>query len=304
MTVRRLASATSAVLALVVLALVIPPGATTAAAGPGRALAASGDDCADVTETRDKRTVEGENGPYLDLHVPQARAIASESGRGVTVVVVDSGIGALAERAVPTGHASPPGLESGHGLAVAGIVGGPDQQTPRIPVGIAPGATLVDAPFYDAPLGEGDETASRPLASSLATALRSVASQLESGVLPVRTVVVVPAQVLPSAALKKEVRRVVRSGALVVAPAGDRPGDDVEGSPFGDYSGRPEPGEDAVGDVWPAAEEGVLSVGVADPEARPFLLRNSGVDLAAPAAGSVTAARDGGWCVVSTPSTH
>ncbi|WP_435772035.1 S8/S53 family peptidase [Nocardioides sp. SYSU DS0651] len=264
------------------------------------AVVAADEDCADVTsERRDDPRVTGDNEGHLALHVAQAQELARDRGRpgaGVTVVVVDSGIGIARDR-VPTGHA-PAELQTAHGLTAAGIVAGPDQQRPKVPVGIAPGARLVDAPFYDAPHGEGDEESRRPMAGALAAALDAVRARLGP-----RTVVLVPVQVEPTPQLERAVGRLVRAGALVVAPSGDRPEED-QGTPYDAYAGEPEPGEDVVDRVWPAGHPGVVSVGMSRPEARPLALRNSGVDLAAPGIGSVSIARDGGHCVVGWDSTH
>lgn len=270
---------------------------------------AEGQDCASVTSgTTDVLPVTGENDANVALQVPEATALARKAGttpgKGVTVVVVDSGIAGLDSRAPST-------LASGHGLVVGGIIAGPDQPKPAVPVGIAPDARLVDARFYDKPRAEGSEDGLQPpMSGSLEQALNAVAGERRS-TLRGRTIVVIPTEVLPTEGLRKAVARLVKSGVLVIAAAGDRPlGDRTGGAPSADdsflkdYAGAPRPGEDAVSDIWPAGDDGVVSVGVSAPGALAFVLRNSGVDLAAPGTGSVAKGLNGKWCVVSTLSSH
>lgn len=282
-----------------------PASASTSAAVVAAASAASGDDCLQVgQEPRDKRTVSGENAAQVDLHVPQAQDLVRRShapGAGITVIVVDSGIGGLAE-AAPVGRPAAE-LQSGHGLAVAGVIAGRDQPagggTPAVRVGFAPAATLVDAPFYAAPYGEGEDGSSHPTAAALTAVLQAVRGRAGR-----HTIVVVPAEVPATPALRAAVAGVVRAGALVVAAAGDRPPAEA-GSPFDDLAAdQPKPGEEVAGTVWPAADQGVLAVGTSAPEGRALALRNSDVDVAAPGRGAVSVARDGGWCVIGTASTH
>ncbi|MCX6400588.1 MAG: S8 family serine peptidase [Propionibacteriales bacterium] len=302
MTLRR-ARLTAAAVALGFLPVVLFPQSSGARAP------AEGQDCSSVTSgTTDILPVTGVNDASEELQVPEAAALARKAGttpgKGVTVVVVDSGITGLASQAPST-------LASGHGLVVGSIIAGPDQPKPAVPVGIAPGARLVDARFYDKPRAEGsDDGLQPPMSGSLEQALNAVAAQRRT-TLKGRTIVVIPAEVLPTEGLRKAVGRLVRSGALVIAAAGDRPGGDRAGgdpaadeSFLKDYAGAPRPGEDAVFDVWPAGDDGVVSVGVSVPGSLASVLRNSGVDLAAPGTGSVAKGLNGKWCVVTTISSH
>lgn len=264
-----------------------------------RASAAEGPGCLEVAATTtDARTVTGDNTANLSLHVAEAQALARRAGappgKGVTVVVADSGINGFAGTA-------PVDLPTGHGFAVAGIVAGPDQREPNnVPVGIAPDARVVDAQFYDT-LERSQDGKRVPMAADLARVLGDLASRRgPGGDLDGHLVVVVPAQVPHSPELEAQVDRLVDSGALVVAAAGDRPADG--GFPDG-YEGEAKKGEDAADLVWPAAHPGVVAVGVSDPTARGSVLRSSDIDLAAPGSGSVSKALNGGWCVVDGAST-
>lgn len=284
--------------AAVFLGLAAPATAALLAPAPAAQVrAAEGPSC-DQTGSDGARTVTGENDASNVLQVPAATALAAAAGRkpgaGVSVVVVDSPFAGLdASRFEP--------LETEHGVVVAGIVGARDQLEPvRVPAGIAPGARLVERPFYSAPRGSGEDKVV-PTSEGLAAALTDVASQVRRGDLGARVVVLVPMEVPTSARLVAAVKRLTASGALVVAAAGDR----SEGSGFlDDFVGGPRPGEDAVADVWPAADPDVVTVGVSTPDATSAVLRNSGVDLAAPGTGSVSIGLSGGWCVVASTSTH
>lgn len=277
-----------AALAAVACAVPLVPGAPA----PARAAAvAEGPDCAATGEDADKK-VSGVNDANEALQVPAAAALAGRAGvrpgKGVRVVVVDTQI--------PGGVALGfrPDIKSSHGLTAAGIVGGQPQTGPAVDVGIAPAADIVPAPFYDVPRGQQGDGDSTPSSSALARALRGV----DVGA---RTIVLVPAVVAESAELRKALAALHRDGALVIAPAGDVPG---EGTGFlEEYAGSARPGQDAAADVWPAADPRVVAVGISSPEWQARALRNSAVDLAAPGAGSVSIGTQGGWCVVPEGST-
>lgn len=265
-----------------------PPAVVRAAEGPA----------CDETGTDGKRTVTGDNTASALLEVPDATTVAAQRGRkpgaGVTVVVVDAPFADLDPRGFEP-------LETGHGVIAAGIVGAPAQQVPtRVAAGIATSARLVGRPFYRAPRGS-EKGKVVPTSEGLATVLDSVADEVRRGDHGKRVVVLVPMEVPSSSALTAALKRVHASGALVVAAAGDRP----QGEGFlDDYAGAPKPGEDAAADVWPSADPRVLTAGVSAPNPYESVLRNSGVDLAAPGTGSVSTDLNGGWCVVETVSSH
>lgn len=288
-------------LAAVALSLAVPAPAPAAAgagvAGMVGAAEPTGPDCPSVTEDyADQLTVGGSNAANERLQVPQAQEAAralsgKKAGAGVTVVVVDTPFSSP--------DAAQPGTSSGHGLAAAGIIGGRDQAAPvRVDVGIAPEATVLSESFYTAPASQRSDGEVVPMASGLAGTLDRIADQ-RSGAYRGRLVVLVPTQVPHSAALEKQVARLVASGALVVAASGDRP----EAGTFPEQLADDKVGEDAAGIVWPAAAPGVLAVGVADPTAG-TVLRSSRIDLAAPGTGAVSRGLNDGWCTLTTPSTH
>lgn len=293
---RRGAAAWSLLAAAAVLPLTLPlPSGAAGTAGAVRA--AEGPDC-DESAADSPREVTGDNLASLALQVPEATTLAARAGRkpgqGVSVIVVDSPfVGLDPARFEP--------LETNHGVVVAGIVGAPDQTRPdRVEAGIATGAGLVDRAFYSAPRGS-EEGKVVPTSEGLAARLDVVAGEVRRGDHGRRVVVLVPMEVPSSERLVTSLKRLHASGALVVAAAGDR----LEGSGFlGDYAEGPKPGEDAVSDVWPAADPEVLAVGVSAPSPYDTVLRNSGVDLAAPGTGSVSLGLNGGWCVVGSTSTH
>lgn len=295
MTLRRSRSCAFAVGAMVLACLPV----VVAPAGSAPRSLAEGPECTSVThDTEDVQPVTGDNDALLALQVPEASALARKAGTkpgtGVTVVVVDSGIAGIDSSA-------PESLESGHGYVVGSIIAGPDQPRPAVQVGIAPGARLVDARFYAKPRSEGaDDGLPPPMSGSLEQSLDAITARRRTD-LRGRTIVVVPTEVLHTDGLERAVERLVTSGALVIAASGDRP---VDESFLKDYVGEPRPGEDAVTAVWPAAADGVVSVGVSTPGAGGTVLRNSGIDLAAPGTGSVARALNNQWCVVTSVSSH
>ena len=289
-------TATGTALAALALGLWSPAPAVVAAAGAPP----TGPECLSVQPTDvDETTVRGENEANARLQVPEAQQLARRlapgraPGAGVTVVVVDSPVDAA------QGTASQD-ARTGHGRAVAGIVAGDDQTRPvHVGVGIAPGARVESVPFYTTLVSGQGDAGTAPMASGLTRALGTVADRMRSGGYGPRVVVLVPAQVPHSPALERQVARLVRAGALVVAASGDRP---AEGQ-FPEQYAADRPGEDAARVVWPAAAPGVVAVGVAAPE-RSTVLRSSRIDLAAPGAGAVSRGLNGGWCALLTPSTH
>ena len=279
-----------AALAAAALAVPVLPGAAAPAAPA--AAGAEGPDCSATGEDADKK-VTGVNEANEALQVPEAAALAARAGvrpgKGVRVVVVDTEIpGGVALRPRPD-------VASSHGLTAAGIVGGQPQTDPSVDVGIAPAADVVPAQFYDVPRGLQSDGERTPSSGELAQAL----ARIDVGR---HTIVLIPAVVADSKELRAALAGLHRRGALVIAPAGDVPG---EGTGFlEEYAGNARPGQDAAADVWPAADPHVIAVGISSPEWQPRALRNSAVDLAAPGAGSVSIGVQGGWCVVPEGSTE
>ncbi|MCR1783494.1 S8 family serine peptidase [Nocardioides carbamazepini] len=277
-----------------------PVAAAPSAAAPEARVVADveGPRCLQVSATTtDQLTVKGDNAANLALHVEEAQALVKKAGaqpgQGVQVVVVDSGIDGFR-------GTTPVELPTGHGFAVAGIIAGPDQVDPtRVDVGIAPGADVLDARFYDT-LERSQEGQRIPMAADLAQRLGEIAAAREGGARS-RMVVVVPAQVPYSADLETQVDRLVGTGVLLVAASGDRPSG--EGAFPDGYEGEAKKGEDAADVIWPAAHPKAVAVGVSTPGSRGTVLRSSAIDLAAPGYGAVSKALNGGWCVVDGAST-
>lgn len=300
---------------LLVLALAAGPVCVTALpAAPAHA--AEGPECTQTGVDAERRPVtdtDGTDDAAAALGVPAADAIVERSGvrrpgAGVTVVVVDTPSPSL-EAGATGADVSP------HGLVLSSIVAGPAQPKPKVAGGIAPGARVVQRPFYDVPRGEGGQGRIEPSAANLALQLDAVAAQKKRGRLGKRTIVLTAVEVPRTAALVRAVERVVDAGALVVAAGGDRPpaqgdtaGTGGAGTDDGDLLSRfagesARPGEDAGPVVWPAADRGVLTAGVTSVDSA-VGLRSSAIDLGAPGAGSVARALNGGWCVVQAPSSH
>lgn len=285
MLVNRPGRALLAALALAVTPIVLP--------GPPAAVAAEEPECASTgPDDKDRMTVTGPNLASEALRIPAATALAAAAGRkpgeGVTVVLVDANTAGFK----PAGYAD---LASGHGIVAGGIVFGGPQKSPRVDAGIAPYVGIESRAFYDAPEGQASDDERPPTPEGLAKELEKIRVGPRE-----RKIVLIPAVVRGSAVLKAELDRLHAAGALIVAPVGDRPQEKT--SFLQDYAGKPRPGEDAADDVWPAADDHVISVGISTPGAAGVALRSSGVDLAAPGVGSVSLGLQGGWCVVTDPS--
>lgn len=285
MLVSRGARALVAALALAAMPVVLP--------GAPPAHAAEDPECASVgPDDGDRLKVTGPNLASDALRIPAAKKLVAAAGRkpgqGVTVVVVDTETAGFNRAAYAD-------LPSNHGIVSAGIVVGEAQKSPAVDVGIAPSAGLLALKFYDAPEGQAKDGEKAPTPERLTAVLRGIKPKPRD-----RVVVLIPAVVRGSAALRAELDRLHAAGALLVAPVGDRP--QAKTGFLQDYAGKPRAGEDAAADVWPAADDNVISVGISTPGAAGIALRSSGVDLAAPGVGSVSFGLQGGWCLVTDPS--
>lgn len=298
----------------------VPGGALVAV--PARA--AEGVDCLGVDEEAERTDVEGPNTPLDLLQIPRTHAWLEERGAGlgtgVDVVVVDNGFAGADTSVDARAGRGEPELASAHGTVVQGLVRGAPLPEGRgsaepTPVGVAPDASVHSVRVYDAPDdGEDSSEYVSPDGDLLAQALRAVAAGIRGPEYGPRTVVVVPFALGASArvgdAVAGGVRAIVAAGGLVVASAADRPTVD-DGTALGEHvvtDTAPSPGEDAVGDAFPAAVEEVLAVGV-DPASgearsvRDVVLPNSDTDVAAPAGDGLSYGRNGAPCVVTGYST-
>lgn len=286
-------------------------GVVAASAPPVQALPAAmaeNPDCAGVDAESPPEEVTADNLPYEALQVEAAHELLEREGRtpgaGVTVVVVDSGVRAdlVDDQEVLRGTGEIP---SPHGTIVAGIATGAADGD--LPVGLAPGADVVSLKVHDTGYAaDADEEQAEPSADAVASGLAWVRSRRAS--LGDKVVVVVPFAVDRTAALASAVRGLDAADVLVVAAGGDRSEPDA-GSPLDEFSGEEgiAPGENAVGEAWPAGFRSVLAVSAsplgADPSTS-VAVQNSDVDVAAPTYGGVSYGLNGHPCVVMTVSTE
>ncbi|WKN48793.1 S8 family serine peptidase [Nocardioides sp. Arc9.136] len=229
-------------------------------------------------------------------------------GAGVRVAVLDSGV---APRAVQAGipvvrqvsfTRGGAVVDDAHGTAVAGLIAGPPRQGTGgedLPVGIAPGAEIVDVKVYDAAQPDEGQDGVEP--ANLVAGLNWVADNARALRIGVVNVSLAVGEYPP---LTRALRRLAAADVVVVAASGNRP---EEGDPlyaeFGLEEGQdaPPPGQDAAGQVWPAAYPRVLAVsstadGSGAPDATDVVLQNSDIDVAVPAFGAISYGLDGGTC--------
>ncbi|MEE3127405.1 MAG: S8 family serine peptidase [Actinomycetota bacterium] len=277
-----------------VLALAWSTGAPVATAAP---TAGEVVDCLAVTADDPRPSTDLASAPLAAMGVDRARAWLQRSGReagaGVTVAVLSTGISRDAGLALGDGGTSvvgPGPVVDPTGTVVAGLVAG-SARSEDLPVGIAPGAELVDVRVLDrmVPTSDGEEG---PSARALAAGLSHVRDRL-----PRVDVVVVPLQVEPDARVREVVSDLVGSGVLVVAQAGDRPADTASPADRLSVLAEPRPGEDAGPLVTPASVEGVVAAGPVPEEARAPLV-STALDVVAPSAGAVSTSLVGGTCTV------
>lgn len=271
-----------------------------------------GSACSTVVDmSMDPRPVSGENLPYEALGIDAAHQVLERGrttpGEGVTVVIIDSGAApSLVDQQELLARDAE--ITSPHGSVVAGIIGG--APAGDVPIGLAQGADLVSLKVYDQGYDAATDSSVVTPSSDAVTAglawVRTNRRQLSGGD---HLVALVPTTVARSSELEDEVRALHRAGVLVVAASGDRPPADSR-SPLERYAfgeeGAAAPGENALGDAWPADFESVLSVGVAptEEEVTGFAVQNSGIDVAAPVQGGVSYGPNGKPCVVTAPSTE
>jgi membrane-anchored mycosin MYCP len=263
------------------------------------------------TEYADELGSERESLPLAEMEVDQATTrlgrLGKAPGQGVVVAVLDSGVapasGIPVVGRVEAGNKKPP--EYYHGTAVAGLIAGPARADGR-PVGIAPAAQILDVQVYDDPQAEeGSPDSSRITTDNVVAGLDAVIGQM--GVLNIKVVTI--ALALPhDQRIAQRVNRLWRLGVVVVAPTGNRPGED-EPSLLPTELANHRAGEDVADLVHPADYRHVLAVNASmtgmgegtDPT--DYVLENSRTMLAAPTAEAVSYSVQGGTCVLGTPAT-
>lgn len=292
-------TAVAAVAAAAVVAGVLG-GLPAAAAGPPA--------CADFQPEMPVERYSGTSGPLRLLGIEKAQKVLTGAGRpgaGVAVAVIDSGVRRGGGMDVVDGL-NLTGLDElvdWHGTAVAGIIAGaplPDGS----PVGIAPGARIVDVRVYDSGDPQPDRGEQAVTPESVAAGLDWVARVARDRDIKVANVSLgVPA----SRELAAAVRRAWRAGVVVVASTGNRP--DEGGFLSSELGGERRPGEDAAGLVFPAGYRHVVGVNATrtgEPSGTPvtdFVLPSSDTDVAAPTYGLLSVAVNGATCVVPEVAT-
>jgi len=269
-----------ALLPLLLAALAAAPGAAPGAQAQARAVAAPGARCVFPAADTGGR-------PWSLQGLPLTQLWQLATGSGVTVAVIDTGVGDTNPQlrgAVDRGPDYLPGASGdsltdpdGHGTMVAGIIAARPSGATGF-VGLAPGARILSLRQNDA---RGDGTP-----DTLAEAV-DAAVAAGAGVINISQDVTdhgVPVPVAPDSALARAVAGAVSRNVVVVAAAGN------EGL------SRP---------TYPAALPGVLGVGASGRDgerASDFSETGSSVDVVAPGVDMVSTVPGGGQCVDSGTS--
>lgn len=278
--------------------------------GAGPARAADVPDCTQASDSDVPQLSHQRSKPLDLLGIGEAQRAASARGgmpgSGATVAVVDSGIAPHDQITLAAQHTVRPGGSAVrpldyHGTAVAGLIAGRARPGGG-PVGIAPGARVVDVQVYGWAKGASGQPSQADRAD-LVAGLDWLAQQARS--LHVN-VAVVPMAVEPDPTLAAAVRRLQARGVLVVAPSGNRPDPSDTGNPLAAYA-TDRPGQDGFVDIGPANAPGVLVAGTtaagSTPAENPGSIPNHAVDVVVPTAGGISLALNGGTCVLTAPAT-
>ena len=286
--------------------------------GPGSTTSAgAADDIVDADCKTIDRTVEDEvvtrrpSQPLESMGVEDAQALLARrgqvAGQGVVVAVIDSGVAVTPDIPVvarrPVAGVFPP--ENYHGTAVAGLIAG--QPRANLPVGVAPGAQILDVQIYDDPNADEDTGGIPVRPENVVAGLDQVIAALPE--LNIK-VVNISLAITHTPAVRQRINRLWKAGVIVVAPTGNRPdegGDenDALGPEFDSY----QPGEDAAKAVHPASYPNVVAVNASmtgldpDTSATAYVLQNSNTKVAAPTAGAVSYSVTGGTCLLPDPAT-
>lgn len=280
---------------------------------PGPAVAA-GYTCEGIDQETQRSATTDPSVPYELLGIERAAALLQTRGvtpgQGVKVAVVDSGVEVPDHAMAPLsvvgeqrfGTTEP--VTYGHGTNIAGLIAGGAREGGQ-PTGIAPGAGIVDIRVYDDTGDDGEGGIGQTEVVDAVTWLAAHAEDEGIGV------VVMAFSIPDSAALREAVHALSRRDVVIVAASGNRP---AEGQADFDTFGVQQPGEDAAGEVFPAAyardvlaltttADGVPASGDQAPDASGSVLLSSDIDAAVPTFGAVTIALNGATCVIDQLAT-
>ncbi|MCW2793988.1 MAG: peptidase and in, kexin, sedolisin [Nocardioides sp.] len=291
------------------MALVLTVALTGLGVAPAQARADEVVTCDQFEATSPQHADTATSVPLRLLDVPAAQkavaAKADRAGAGVTVAVLDSGVSTAEGQipVLPTKPFSTP-IQDSHGTAVAGLIAGRPRKDGS-PVGVAPGADIVDVRVFETTENNDVQVDNQAVVDGLNwVADRNRAGDLKIGVVNMSL------SLSPNPQLKAALRRVVKSDAVVVAASGNRPIDtDPLWAKFGEGGSETGLGEDAAGQVFPAAYDGVVAVNAtadADPDVTDLstvVLPNSDTDVAAPTYDAVSVALNGSNCRIQQTAT-
>ncbi|PWU52961.1 type VII secretion-associated serine protease mycosin [Micromonospora sp. S4605] len=201
------------------------------------------------------------------LKIDQAHRISQ--GEGVTVAVPDTGVDPHPDlrgnllpgtSIIAGGHDDGRGDQSGHGTGMAGLIAAHGRSGTTGALGVAPKAKILPI-FYSAPEKEGTTDG---LATSINYAVAHGAD-----------VISISAGSLSATRLRQAVSAALRANVVVVAAAGNLPGD--------------------LGVTYPASEQGVISVGGIDRNGERAAVSVTGpeIDVVAPAVDIYSTSIDG-----------
>lgn len=306
MRARPVLSGPRAAVALAALAAALPLTAVTTVTG-GPAYAADAPIACREVATPDNLNAEPPEDapdypdPFAEMGIADAsRLVHGSPGEGVTIAVVDSGIdakGLVAPPERPSFGGQRPATYF-HGTSVAGLIAG--RKGAGSPGGIAPGARLVDLPVVSPPSDAHPD--GQVKVESVVAALRYLNAHL--GQYPRLVVSMAMEFATDVPALRQQVARLIRHGAVVVAASGNRQSGDEDTASASPYAGD----EDADDRVFPAAYPGVLAVGAVVTEgsagdATPYVVANSRTEVVAPTYGARSVTLGGRPCVIDEVTT-
>jgi membrane-anchored mycosin MYCP len=250
---------------------------------------------------------DAESVPLKLMGVPAAqRAVPGGGlpGSGVVVAVLDSGVSTAEGQisVLPDMPFTAP-IQDFHGTAVAGLIAGKPRKDGS-PVGIAPGAGILDVRVFETTADNVVQVNNQAVVDGL----NWVADH--AGDLGIE-VVNMSLSLSPNPQLKAALRRVTGADVVVVAASGNRPTEDSDPlwEKFGEGGTETGHGEDAGGQVFPAAYRDVVAVSATadgDPDVTDLsavVLPNSDTDVAAPTFDAVSVGLNGSNCRLQETAT-